>query len=306
MHTSITNVETLFDLGKLTNYLVTKWKWFIALGFSFAIVFALISINLPDEYTSEILLADADSTSGDMGGIAGQLGGLASIAGININSGKNKKLIALQIFESRKFLVDFVKDNKIEALLFAVESWDNTEKQFIYDEGKFNVKTKEWLPRPGLTISYYPTDLEIHLKMKSLLEVDVDKTNKVTRMWLTYYHPQRAQQWLGMLVEKLNNSLRQTELDEKEAQISFLQQELNLEKNSEIRNVFYSLIEEQLKSSTLAKARNEYIFRIIDPAIYPENPSAPKKALITILGGLVGGVFCFVIFTIRFIFKREV
>jgi uncharacterized protein involved in exopolysaccharide biosynthesis len=106
-----------------------------------------------------------------------------------------------------------------------------------------------------------------------------------------------------MLVNALNDTIRINEINEREKQVSFLQKELKFENNSDIRNVFYSLIEEQIKSSTLAKAREEYVFRVIDPAVFPEQKSYPKRALNTVLGGLVGGVLCFIFFSLRFFVK---
>jgi uncharacterized protein involved in exopolysaccharide biosynthesis len=303
MQTSSLEKETLFDLGEFISYLITKWKWFIILGLCFAIAFAMISINMPNKYTSEILLADADSSKSNLDGLGSQLGGLASFAGIDMNSGKNDKLIALQILQSRKFLIDFVKNNQLEELLFAVDSWDKKNDSFVYNEDVFNRKEQIWLKRSEGEGSYYPSDLEIHQLMKSMLEVDVDKTNKVTRMFLTYYNPSKAQEWLSMLVNALNDTIRINEINEREKQVSFLQKELKFENNSEIRNVFYSLIEEQIKSSTLAKAREEYVFRVIDPAVFPEQKSYPKRALNTVLGGLVGGVLCFIFFSLRFFVK---
>ncbi|MFT7008478.1 MAG: hypothetical protein ACJAXJ_003018 [Colwellia sp.] len=303
MQTSSLEKETLFDLGEFISYLITKWKWFIILGLCFAIAFAMISINMPNKYTSEILLADADSSKSNLDGLGSQLGGLASFAGIDMNSGKNDKLIALQILQSRKFLIDFVKNNQLEELLFAVDSWDRKNDSFVYNEDVFNRKEQIWLERSEGEGSFYPSDLEIHQLMKSMLEVDVDKTNKVTRMFLTYYNPTKAQEWLSMLVSALNDTIRINEINEREKQVSFLQKELKFENNSEIRNVFYSLIEEQIKSSTLAKAREEYVFRVIDPAVFPEQKSYPKRALNTVLGGLVGGVLCFIFFSLRFFVK---
>jgi uncharacterized protein involved in exopolysaccharide biosynthesis len=303
MQTSSLEKETLFDLGEFIRYLTTKWKWFIIFVLCFAIAFALISINMPNKYTSEILLADADSSKSNLGGLGSQLGGLASFAGIDMNSSKNDKLITLQILQSRQFLIDFVKNNQLEELLFAVDSWDQKNDSFVYNESVFNRKEQTWLKRSEGKGSYYPSDLEIHQLMKSILEVDVDKTNKVTRMFLTYYNPTKAQEWLSMLVSALNDTIRINEINEREKQVSFLQKELKFENNSEIRNVFYSLIEEQIKSSTLAKAREEYVFRVIDPAVFPEQKSYPKRALNTVLGGLVGGVLCFIFFSLRFFAK---
>ena len=297
--------EVLFDLGILVDYMLRQWKWFILFGFSFAIIFAFYSTKLPNEYTSEILLADAEVTGSPMDGISGQLGGLASLAGINMNSGKNKKLISLQLIKSRNFLIEFVKANQLEVELFAVKAWDKESGNYVYNEEVYNPKTQKWAEHPDREGTFYPTDNEIFEKAKSLIEVDVDKTNRVTKIFLTYYHPEKAQQWLTILVNILNQKMANADIAEKERQISFLQAQLDIERNEEIRNVYFSLIEEQIKGSTLAKARIDYIFKVIDPAMYPEVKSGPKRALIAVLGGLVGGFLCFIIFTLAFIFKPQ-
>jgi len=304
MQTTI-NDNALFDLGGLTNYLFTKWKWFLIFGFGFAIIFAIISSYLPNKYTAETSLVAAESAMGAMDGLNSQLGGLASFAGLNLNSGKDKTVLALQILKSRQFLISFVKKNHLEQALFAVSSWDAKQDEYLYNQEKYNISTNKWLPRSDQPGTYYPTDLEIFEEMNSLIAVQVDKANQVTKVMLTYYNPAKAQQWLTLLIDTLNNTMRINDIKEKEDQITFLQQQLNLEKNNEIRNVFYALIEEQLKSSTLAKARKEYVFRIIDPALFPEEKSSPKRALNTVLGGLVGGVFCFIFFALRFIFRSK-
>ena len=40
----------------------------------------------------------------------------------------------------------------------------------------------------------------------------------------------------------------------------------------------------------LADVREEYALEVIDPAVVPETKSAPDRALICILGALLGGI----------------
>ena len=44
----------------------------------------------------------------------------------------------------------------------------------------------------------------------------------------------------------------------------------------------------------LANVRDEYVFKTIDPAIVPENKSEPKRALICVLGTLLGGLLALI------------
>jgi uncharacterized protein involved in exopolysaccharide biosynthesis len=57
-----------------------------------------------------------------------------------------------------------------------------------------------------------------------------------------------------------------------------------------LQNVFFKLIEEQTKIVMLAKVSPEYMLRTLDPAVIPEIKSQPNRALICVLGTLLGGM----------------
>ena len=57
-----------------------------------------------------------------------------------------------------------------------------------------------------------------------------------------------------------------------------------------MREVFYTIIEEQIKNKMLAEASPEYAFVTVSPSMVPEEKSQPKRALICILGTLLGGM----------------
>jgi len=57
-----------------------------------------------------------------------------------------------------------------------------------------------------------------------------------------------------------------------------------------LRNVFFSLIEEQTKTVMLAKVTDEYLLKTLDPAVAPEMKSRPKRSLMVVLATLLGGV----------------
>jgi LPS O-antigen subunit length determinant protein (WzzB/FepE family) len=56
----------------------------------------------------------------------------------------------------------------------------------------------------------------------------------------------------------------------------------------------------------LAKVRQEYAFKTIDPAVVPEVKSEPKRALICVLGTLLGGMFAVLwVLVAHYAIKRE-
>jgi len=72
--------------------------------------------------------------------------------------------------------------------------------------------------------------------------------------------------------------------------IQYLEAQIEKTSIAEMREVFYTIIEEQIKSKMLAEASPEYAFVTVSPAMVPEEKSQPKRALICILGTLLGGM----------------
>ena len=84
--------------------------------------------------------------------------------------------------------------------------------------------------------------------------------------------------------------MREDALLESQQSIDYLTEQLNKTSLVEMRSVFFNLIEEQTQQVMLADVREEYALETIDPAVVPELKSAPGRALICILGTLLGGM----------------
>ena len=52
--------------------------------------------------------------------------------------------------------------------------------------------------------------------------------------------------------------------------------------------MLYRLIERQTQSVMLANTRQDFAFKIIDPAIIPIHPAGPNRKLIVIIGSMLG------------------
>jgi LPS O-antigen subunit length determinant protein (WzzB/FepE family) len=72
-----------------------------------------------------------------------------------------------------------------------------------------------------------------------------------------------------------------------------------------METVFYQLIEEQTKNMMLTQVKPEYVLKTIQPPQVPDEKSKPQRALIVILGTLLGGVLSVLIVLFRFFSRRE-
>ena len=90
------------DLRALWNELWNA-KWLIVfLSLVFIALSSLYAISIPNQFKASTLLSPATtSNSNSLAGLAGQFGGLASLAGVNLNgsSSGDKTAIALHHFQ---------------------------------------------------------------------------------------------------------------------------------------------------------------------------------------------------------------
>ncbi|NMS08182.1 LPS O-antigen length regulator, partial [Vibrio parahaemolyticus] len=84
--------------------------------------------------------------------------------------------------------------------------------------------------------------------------------------------------------------------------LAYLDAQLEKTAVAEMQSTFYKLIEEQTKSLMLAEVQEEFVFKIVDPAVVSENKVKPNRVMITILGLLLGTMFGVAILLIKYAF----
>ena len=84
--------------------------------------------------------------------------------------------------------------------------------------------------------------------------------------------------------------MRGRELAEANRAIEYINGQLARTQLVSMQNVFYTLIEQQTRTVMLADIRDEYALETLDPAVVAEEKSAPSRALICIIGTLLGGM----------------
>ncbi len=108
------------------------------------------------------------------------------------------------------------------------------------------------------------------------------------------------------LFGRLISRLKARDVREANNAIAYLQRQLAATQLVEMQQVFYQLIETQTRITMLADVRDEYVFRVIDPAVVPERKSAPRRALICILGTMAGSFFSLLfVFIRRALFSKD-
>lgn len=253
------------------------------------------AIKQPNIYKASVLLTPTSTEEG-VGALSGKLGGLASLAGINLG-GKNstKTFFALELIKSRVFIEKFINKYQLLVPLMAVENWDIKTNTLIYNEDVYDVENKKWMRKVEYPQTPEPSKWEAYRAFSDILAIDQDKKTKMITFTLEHYSPEIAKQWLTSLVTELNSTIRDNDKIEAQTSIDFLTKKIKDTQLSYMQTAFYELIEEQTKTLMLIKISPEYVFKTVDPANVPDTKERPNRALIVILGVMLGGLFSIVI-----------
>ena len=290
----------------LRELFATLWqgKWIIvATTILFAAAGVFYALSKPNIYQASVLLAPAQN-EGNPSGISGQLGGLASLAGINLGGGggSNKTIMAKEVLQSRAFLTDFIHRHNLSVPLMATEAWNMKSQSWVIDPEVYDVETAEWL-QDDQGKSLKPTDWDMVKKFRdSHLSISEDKETGMLTVKLKSLSPPVAKEWAELLVKDINEHMREQDVQNAEARIGYLEEKLKETNIAGMQQVFYQLIESETRTVMLANAQNEYIFTTVDPAVVPQEKSEPTRALIAILAVMLGGLLgIFIIFVRAFI-----
>ncbi|MGE6105655.1 Wzz/FepE/Etk N-terminal domain-containing protein [Aeromonas veronii] len=289
----------------LRELFVALWRgklWIVVSTLVGAVIAIILAISLPNIYRSEALLApSAEQQGGGLAAMAAQFGGLASLAGVNLSGGggPDKTAIAVEIGKSRQFLSRFIRQHQLEVQLMAVTKADKATGELVIDEDVYDVTSNKWVREvpPGKSVE--PTDWELVKKFRDIASISKDAKSGLVTVAVEYYSPESAKQWVDWLVADLNEAMKLRDQTDAIRNISYLKAQLEKTLVADMQKVFYQLIEDQTKTLMLTEVNQEYVFKTLDPAVIAEEKAKPKRALIAVLGTLLGGMLGVMIVLVR-------
>lgn len=289
------------DLRELFSAIWTG-KWIVALFLSvFTFGSTYYAVNLPNVYKAQVLLAPSTPGASGGGGMARQLGGLASLAGINLNEGGavDRTTLAIEVMKSRKFISKFIEKYELLVPLMASQGWNKESNKLKVNPDIYDEKSGEWLQIDN-ALTAKPSLGAAYKAFVDIFDVSQSKESGLVTLTIEHYSPYIASRWLEDLVRDVNIEMKQKDVSEAEKSIVFLSRQLERTEIAEMQSVFYQLIEEQTKTIMLSEARDEYAFTVLDPAYPPENKFKPKRAVIVILGLILGMILGLLFVLIRY------
>lgn len=251
---------------------VLRGKWLVLCAMCSGILLGVaLAFVVPRTYRAEVVLApvSADSSGQGMASLARQLSGVAAIAGIDLG-GNNNVAESMATLRSRAFTEEFIRERNLLPVLFS-EIWDETTQTWTVDDE-----------------DDIPTMWDAYKRFDSIRGISEDAKTGLVTLTISWKDPQIAATWANELVRDVNEALRRRAIRESRRNLEFLQNELEASSAVEVRNAVFRLIEAEMKNAMLANVKEEYAFKIIDPAVVPEDHYWPKLGLLIVLGGAGG------------------
>ena len=267
-------------------------KKIIRITMVFAVFSVALALWLPNQYKATVVLAPAQQQSGGLAGALGQMGGLASLAGVSIGSVESSdSQVAQEIMRSWSFIDKFIVENDLAVEVYAASRWREEQNELAIDDDIYDVASQEWLIEDDDTDELRPpTSWELYEEFEDRVTVSEDKITGLVSVSIEYFSPYMAQAWVDLYVQAINSHMQSREVVKVSRNIEYLQNQISKTAITEMQEVFFVLVEEQIKAKMVAEASPDYAFVTVSPSMLPEEKSQPNRALICILVTLLGGM----------------
>jgi hypothetical protein len=163
------------DLRELFSVLWDGKKLIVGITAVFALVAVFYAHSMPNQYRATALVSPAEGSGGGLSGALGQLGGLASLAGVSIGGGGSSEAqVAQEIMRSRGFIEEFISENNIDVEVFAAQGWDRDSNQLDIDTDLYDAGSSQWVRDAPAGKTVEPTGWELYKGFSEMFSVSED------------------------------------------------------------------------------------------------------------------------------------
>jgi uncharacterized protein involved in exopolysaccharide biosynthesis len=273
------------DLAEVWRALIAGRRLILAVTAASTALALALALLLPPVYRAETLLSPVERAEKASSPLL-QFGALEGFAGLGVGAAGGDAAEALATLSSRVFTDAFIREENVMPVLFAGR-WDSDEKTWKAD-----------VEVPTAWDAYDLFDRKVRFVSKDV------KTGLIT-LAIEWRDPEVAARWANRLVQRINAERRAEAIREAETNIAYLKEQLAETSLVEMQQAIYQLIEAKIKNIMVARSLDEYAFKVIDPAVAPQEFARPRRVAIVVLGFLLGALAASVAVLVRARFARQ-
>jgi len=269
------------------------WRVILLFGAAFFLL-GVLYLHLAN-YTYTATLVVVPTQGQNQSGGTGQLGSLASLAGIDIGGSQNVSPFTLypDVMKTRIVSDTFVaKYPGLMHQLFAdqwdaaTDSWKDTggllHQVASMVKGILGYPPRPWMPPGAGDVQQVVTD-----KVQALL----DSKKPVLTITFNHRDPVFARNFLQALHESADQVLRRQTLDRSTKYAHYLEQELQKVQLAEVRQVLTNSLSQQETLVMMSNSNTPFAAQPVGNAISSMRPTNPRPVSI-LLAALLAGFFC--------------
>ena len=243
-------------------------------------------------YTVSVTLRPTEEQS-SAGGNLGGLGGIASLAGVQLPSGGATEFITFQaMLKSQEVASRLFADENLIQRLFAGE-WDESRKSFlqpITTLGNVKRMLKPLLTGEGQSAYIAPNAARLAKTLAEDLSVSEDQTSGMLKLSMESAKPKLASDLMLALIRETDGFLKERFVISGSDALRFYQQKISKARSREHREALAKLIATEEQKLMLATREGPFVVEIMMGPDQSLRPTSPKSSLVLALG-LVLGLF---------------
>ena len=240
-------------------------------------------------YTVSVTLRPTEEQSS----AGGNLGGLASLAGVQLPSGGTTEFITFQaMLKSQEVASRLFADENLIQRLFAGE-WDESRKSFlqpITTLGNVKRMLKPLLTGEGQSAYIAPNAARLAKTLAEDLSVSEDQTSGMLKLSMESAKPKLASDLMLALIRETDGFLKERFVISGSDALRFYQQKISKARSREHREALAKLIATEEQKLMLATREGPFVVEIMMGPDQSLRPTSPKSSLVLALG-LVLGLF---------------
>ncbi|MDB4229091.1 Wzz/FepE/Etk N-terminal domain-containing protein [Paracoccaceae bacterium] len=285
------NYDSEIDLRELFSVL---WR-----GKYFVIIFTMMSLaagslhlrSLSSKYSVSILLApiQAGQTTPNFG----NLGGLASLAGLSLPTGSASDFAKYEIMLKTQEISTLVfKEKNLIQALFSNE-WDNRQQIFRAPEKSRKTLIKSYAREllTGQPPKEYtgPNPARLKAFIGDNISISLDKKTQYLNLSAQTSNPKLLTKLLVSMINNTDELFKKKFIRQANDAVQFYQIKIAKARSQEHREILATLIAKEERKLLLATRGGPFVAEILTGPNRSLNPTSPKASLILALSILLGG-----------------